>query len=200
MLASAPSAGPPIGTRTKPAGADAASCTINHDHDVPEMSAMSADGRTFYYDRNLPEHIELKGKTIQVALPLYEHETNEWRRMKELHAEFEAKHGRKPKEAERIKIYDRAHDEAGTPAEREWIKSHDYDWGAWSAWTSGKLAGLEHMKHPVERPVEDADVRPVPHHHALFSVLDDGEQQAQDALAVPAVQMSVTRGTFVISA
>ncbi len=148
---------------------------IDITHDGPWMSCMSKDGKTMYVNKNLPESANILGKTVIVARVLQHHECPEWDEIRELIAEFEAEHDRKPKLDERKALYLKAHHSQGTPPEREYVERlyGPPMWDAWSAWCRGEEDRVEHIK--ATNPPPDPDVKPIPHGHGDLEITMDNK-------------------------
>jgi hypothetical protein len=134
---------------------------IDTAHDVAVMSEMSKPGDVYYRDRSLPARIINNGKWLPIDEPLKRHEVAEYNAIKKMVEEFEAKHGRKPNDAEREAIYLKCHKEHGEVAEHAYLRENGYDVKAWESWCRGKLAHLEHKR--IAKPVPNPHVRPSPH-------------------------------------
>jgi hypothetical protein len=133
----------------------------DHDHDVPELSCMSRDGRTFYWDRRLPLTAQIGDKTAFVPELLSDHETAELKMVRDLQAVFIMEHGREPDQAERVAIYERAHHRGGLVAEKAEADRQGIDWRKWNDWCGAKYEEIKSL--PVTNPVPDPHVRPAPH-------------------------------------
>lgn len=135
---------------------------INYDYDVAEMSCMSKDGKTMYYDRHLPREIKNNGKWLRPAQALLRHEVPEWR---EMHKALRELRGDQPfkliTQEMRKNIYLHAHYKCANPSERKWIEDNGFNYDEWQEWCDGYLGHIEH-EHTT-KPPPDADVRPMSH-------------------------------------
>ena len=151
-------------------GGDLAMLPVNASHDGPWMSCMAKDGHCMYRNKNVPEFADIKGRHVVVDDMLKFHEGNEYLELVDLVEQFIQKNGRDPNTAERIALYLKAHNDAGTPAERAHARRIGLDWDAWLAWCRGMEARVE--KGPFDSEPADADVKPIDHHHDLAEALD----------------------------
>ena len=143
---------------------------VDRDHDVRWMFVVSKNCDRLYADRTLPRAVTIKGKTFDPAELGWAHEHGEFTYMLKLIAAFIDRHRRAPNEAEKVVIYDFAHEHGGVPAEKARAKEMGVDWSAWEAWSRGELARLENRR--ISNPPSDSHVEPTGHRrHELMEAV-----------------------------
>jgi hypothetical protein len=143
---------------------------VDRDHDVQWMFVVSKNCDRLYADRTLPRTVTIKDKTFDPADLGWAHESGEWLLMMKMVKAFVEMYGRQPNEAERVAIYDHAHEHGGIPAEKKRAAELGVDFDAWEAWSRGELARLENR--PIRRPPPDEHVEPTGHRrHELMEAV-----------------------------